>query len=489
MHRPKLQENIIFLHFSYFLLVVWTKCCTFAEITHIKTYSVMTMNTLYLLKHSVLPPPNQLKAAAQSVRAKCSHTFARIVLLLVMMVSSTAAMADRIIVDAENINYEGIGYHLYHDECDDCYAELRYGKMYGDIVIPSYITYNDREYWVWEINDYAFSYCEITSVVIPESVFYIRECAFANCSRLTTVTFEGSPCLGANVFENCKALETINCLDKYSAPSFESTTFSTCAPLSNITVNVPRAAGSTYWKFSDAGMNVVEDPGDPNVIYDIEIDGMTYDLYKNDTHAVLLRGKDDLQTFPATVTFDGVEYTITEIGDEAFFFCEGLGTLKLPETITKIGTYAFSNASMKAIYFPNSVTEIPNMVLFQSSVDLVSIGNAVSSIGVRAFECGAETIVSNTPTPPAIDEYEEFYEEMIVMTLIVPKGCKAAYAAAPGWSAFGKIREIGDLVDVDDMTEDELRAALKAHRNGDFNEDGTVSVKDVTDLVNKVLQK
>ena len=39
------------------------------------------------------------------------------------------------------------------------------------------------------------------------------------------------------------------------------------------------------------------------------------------------------------------------------------------------------------------------------------------------------------------------------------------------------------------MTFEELRAAYKAMRSGDFNLDGTGTVKDITDLVDKVLKK
>ena len=44
---------------------------------------------------------------------------------------------------------------------------------------------------------------------------------------------------------------------------------------------------------------------------------------------------------PATVSYEGSEYSVTEIGDEAFAYCENLTELVVPPTVTIIGQHAF----------------------------------------------------------------------------------------------------------------------------------------------------
>ena len=45
---------------------------------------------------------------------------------------------------------------------------------------------------------------------------------------------------------------------------------------------------------------------------------------------------------PATVTNDEKTYNVTRIGDEAFDQCQNLTSVTIPESVTRIGNYAFS---------------------------------------------------------------------------------------------------------------------------------------------------
>ena len=98
----------------------------------------------------------------------------------------------------------------------------------------------------------------------------------------------------------------------------------------------------------------------------VEIDGIWYNLVSNAKQAeVTFKGNDPFQsmwysgsiTIPATVTYDGVAYSVTSIGQDAFRGCS-LTSITIPESVTSIGKHAFSSCSLTSITLPEGVTSI-----------------------------------------------------------------------------------------------------------------------------------
>ena len=101
----------------------------------------------------------------------------------------------------------------------------------------------------------------------------------------------------------------------------------------------------------------------------IEIDGLYYNIDPNTKTAEVTRNPamPDYQasyyseniTIPESVTFDGILYDVTSIGDNSFLECTQITTLSIPNSITKIGWYAFKNCNnLSSLYIPPSVNEI-----------------------------------------------------------------------------------------------------------------------------------
>lgn len=97
--------------------------------------------------------------------------------------------------------------------------------------------------------------------------------------------------------------------------------------------------------------------------------------------------------------------TVTSIGVNAFYNCSGLtGTLTIPSSITFIGDYAFYNCSRLTgtLTIPNIVTEIGEYAFYNCSglTGTLNIPDSVSSIGNKAFYyCSGLTSVT---IPPAV---------------------------------------------------------------------------------------
>ena len=164
--------------------------------------------------------------------------------------------------------------------------------------------------------------------------------------------------------------------------------------------------------------------------YDAKIDGMYYNLNKQTKQAAITYEKasgdtpissySGSVTVPQTVTYNNVSYSVTSVGEGAFYGCTGLTSITLPNSITEIGQGAFYSCSgLTTVTIPDNVNkideytfyscsgltsvEIPNSVkdidegafTYCSSLTSVTIGNSVTSIGNAAFR-GCSSLTSVT---------------------------------------------------------------------------------------------
>ena len=92
---------------------------------------------------------------------------------------------------------------------------------------------------------------------------------------------------------------------------------------------------------------------------------------------------------PLKVTYDGEEYSVTEIGRFAFSYCSSLTSITIPEGVTSIGDRAFDYCySLTSITFPESLTSIGDEAFFGcSSLTSITLPESVTKIGKSAFEC------------------------------------------------------------------------------------------------------
>gem|GEM_PF-860929 len=145
------------------------------------------------------------------------------------------------------------------------------------------------------------------------------------------------------------------------------------------------------------------------IIYasDTQVDGIWYNLDIFDEEAsVTYRGKYSNSykneysgnvVIPASVTYNGITYSVTSIGSSAFWECTGLTSVTIPNSVTSIGEYAFSRCTdLTSVTIGNSVTSIgQNAFDGCSKLTSITIPESVTSIGEHAFE-GCNYITSVT---------------------------------------------------------------------------------------------
>ena len=79
--------------------------------------------------------------------------------------------------------------------------------------------------------------------------------------------------------------------------------------------------------------------------------GNSYDSYSNEYSGNVV--------IPSSVTYSGNTYAVTSIGKYAFYDCDGLTSITIPNSVTSIGDCAFSYCrGLTSITIPNSVTII-----------------------------------------------------------------------------------------------------------------------------------
>ncbi len=132
--------------------------------------------------------------------------------------------------------------------------------------------------------------------------------------------------------------------------------------------------------------------------YTFEVDGIYYN--KNGTNATVTFRDNNYNSYsgeviiPDTVTYDGIAYPVTAIGDGAFQNSAGLTAVTIPSAVTSIGSNAFYGCtSLDGIVIPEGLTKI-NERTFQncSSLSAINIPADVTSIGYNAFaNCNALT--------------------------------------------------------------------------------------------------
>ncbi len=111
---------------------------------------------------------------------------------------------------------------------------------------------------------------------------------------------------------------------------------------------------------------------------------------------------------PASVEYNSVAYTITSIGQEAFYGCEGLTSVTIPNSVTSIGNSTFSYCSgLTSVTIGNSVKSIGRYAFgYCRGLTSVTIPNSVISIGESAFSnCTGLTSVTIPNSVTRIGKY------------------------------------------------------------------------------------
>ena len=325
-------------------------------------------------------------------------------------------------------------------------------KPYGNLVLPETVTYNGTTYNVAYIGEKAFQGCVgLVSVVIPSFVLSINYNSFSGCESLTTVTINSGSItsgpyssgmslnnifgsqvtnivigpvttIGDFAFYHCQNLATVTIPS--SVQSIGNAAFAFCGSLYRVFIS-----DLTAW----CRINFASETSNP--LY------QAHHLYLNNSLVTHV-------SFPSTLTsikkyaFYGcsdlvsvdISNSVTFIGENAFRECTGLTSVFIPSGVSsisegtfrgctslasvdlpylfEIGDYAFYHCnSLNDLVIPNSVVSIGTYAFEScSSLTSVTIPSSVNTIGQNAFDaCPQMTSVTINSNAIVSDSYSHYH--------------------------------------------------------------------------------
>ena len=192
------------------------------------------------------------------------------------------------------------------------------------------------------IDAYAFRNAQIEEIIIPDSVVYIGEGAFTDCSKLTTVKLpENLEGLDYALFRRCVSLTNIN-IPKNLISIYEEA-FIGCISLNEIDIpsSVKNISSSAFTNCYNL-FNVTIDANNP--YYEIE-QGI---IYAKDGSTLIMTAAVQNQT---EIT---IKEGIKELNEDSLGMCSNAEIINLPNSLEKIyGTTFNGLKKLNTINFPN----------------------------------------------------------------------------------------------------------------------------------------
>lgn len=306
--------------------------------------------------------------------------------------------------DTFDYTYEGktLRYTVISEADKTVKMTYRYDEtLKGDLVIPEKVSCNGNYYTVIEIEEGVFmDWWGLTSVTIPNSVTTIGSYAFFDSRDLKSVIIGSSVAhIGKYAFAGCYNLKIVTS-EAVVPPVCDNEAFGSEFTIPLITLYVPEGSEEAYHN-----AEVWRDLHIYGYVYDnlqFDNDGWMYTVISATERTVRIRGyMYDLPSnliLPETIGFEGNHFTVTAIGEYAFYMCSGLTSVTVPNSVTTIEVRAFDSCSaLTTAVIPASVTVIDFLAFQGCGFTEVTLPKTLQQVGYMAFAyCPVEKLTVNT---------------------------------------------------------------------------------------------
>lgn len=288
------------------------------------------------------------------------------------------------------------------------------------------------------INESLFNQCEsLESITIPESVTEIQPGAFNFCTSLVTIDIPDKVTeIGRRSFGDCYKLISVEL--GQSVVNIDEKGFENCTSIYDIVnrsaLNI--VAGSTdHGQIALYATNISKDKSGLVAVGDY-----LFVIYDENAILAAYIGDDTELTLPSAP--GGIEYKIgnsifkynksitsviipegvTAIGDDAFFQCNNLTEVSLPNSLISIGYRSFAVTKVRSIIMGDNVISIGNEAFLNSRLEEIRLSSNLKTIGWKAFY-GCDKLTS-IDIPAGVTEIgeEAFSTCSSIVSFVIPDG-------------------------------------------------------------------
>lgn len=290
----------------------------------------------------------------------------RIAIILILLFALTAC-SPKEVPPEENTppedaitvpQYTSEEYFVY--EVSDGYAVISdYTGSDTEVNIPETI----NGLTVKKIGERAFyHHLEITKITIPDTVTYMSDGAFSDCTSLVEINFP-------------EKLEGVGYAILDNTPFYDAIT-------------------EEFFTVGD-GILLLCNTKDENVIIPNGIKFIADAFCESKTVKLAVLPESvthigDYAFYNSSIESVKFSSAIT-IGNYAFYGCKNLTSIELPESLTQLGKYAFAKTSLESITIPNNISLIPDFAFADTPLKDIMLPDGIISIGDYAFRGCLET--------------------------------------------------------------------------------------------------
>lgn len=272
----------------------------------------------------------------------------------------------------------------------------------GDIVIPSVVVFEDKDYAVTTIGKNAFKNCNIQSVILGKNISTLEEGSFMGAS-LRKVSFPSQLInIGKGCFKGCQSLLEVTMGDGIT--TIPASCFEECVNLNKINLP-PSITEIGYQAFMECrNLNEIILP---NSVVKVG-EGCFFNCSK-------------IQKL-------SISSSLMEIPGGFVNGCSSLSEISIPNSVVKIGGCAFANTPIKKIDIPQSVSLMANQVFANCNKLVEILCHAV--IPPAVYDTGYSI--------PIFDSFENINS----CVLFVPKESVDSYKNDKQWRNFLVVKSL-----------------------------------------------
>lgn len=149
----------------------------------------------------------------------------------------------------------------------------------------------------------------------------------------------------------------------------------------------------------------------------VEVNGLWFDLKTDGTAEMTHHPNEDIKyegniSIPDNIIYNDITYTVTRIGYHSFSRCPNVDTVVVPNSVTSIATYAFTECHIKSVILGNGITEMDRFA-FNISLDALYLSDVAAWCNIH-FEDARSNPISSTQ--------RVYLDGEEIQDLVIPEG-------------------------------------------------------------------